>query len=68
MQQQNFGVCNMTMRVWNVVQNGQLKDTVFYDDSLDADYVLRSLINHDGYPNDITVEPGHLIHTADDES
>lgn len=58
----------MAMRVWNVVQNNQLKDTVFYDDALGADYVRDSLINHDGYPSDITVEPGHLIHTADDES
>lgn len=58
----------MAMRVWNVVQNNQLTDTVFYDNTLGADYVRDSLINHDGYPNDITVEPGHLIYTADDES
>lgn len=32
-------------------------DIVFYDNDCDEDYVLRGLINHDGYPSDIIVVP-----------
>lgn len=43
------------MQEWNVSLNGGAVDTVFYDDNLDADYVLDSLINHDGYNAGIKV-------------
>lgn len=33
-----------------------LIDTVWFDASMDADEVKRSLVSHDGYPADITVE------------
>lgn len=49
---------------WKVLQpcevNGQRKwyhiDTVWFTSQCDADYVKRSLINHDGYPADIEVQ------------
>lgn len=44
------------MNSWNVVVDGQVIDTVFYHSSCDADYVRRTLIEHDGYPGDIEVE------------
>ena len=40
---------------WNVYLNGRLIDTVFYDDTCDAEYVRTSLINHDGYDSQIIV-------------
>lgn len=33
-------------------------DTVFFDSSMDADEVKRSLVSHDGYPDDILVRCG----------
>ncbi|ADD65092.1 hypothetical protein PAK_P100096 [Pseudomonas phage PAK_P1] len=44
------------MQAWNVYQNGQLIDTVFFDIMCAAEEVRKSLVNHDGYPSDITVE------------
>ena len=43
---------------WNVVHRGRVIDTVWYTSDCDADYVRRSLINHDGYPWDIRVVRG----------
>ncbi len=49
------------MTGWNVygtkpgTNKRQFLDTVFYDDKCDAEYVRRGLIDHDGYPSDITV-------------
>lgn len=40
---------------WYVYLNGKLIDTVFYDSDCDADYVLRGLINHDGYNPNIKI-------------
>ncbi len=40
---------------WNVYRKGRLIDIVFFDADCDADYVRRSLIDHDGYPPDIVV-------------
>ena len=34
-----------------------LRDTVFFDEDCDEEYVKRALINHDGYPADIIVIP-----------
>lgn len=32
------------------------EDTVFFDEDMTAEDVKRSLINHDGYPDDIVVK------------
>lgn len=40
---------------WNVYLKGRLIDTVFYDSDCAADYVLRGLVDHDGYDSRITV-------------
>ena len=37
------------MTKWNVYLNGQRVNCVFFIDTCDADFVRRSLINHDGY-------------------
>ena len=31
-------------------------DTVFYTEDCDAEYVRRSLVEHDGYPSNIVVK------------
>lgn len=43
---------------WDVILNGKVIDTVFYTKDCDAEYVRRSLINHDGYDPRITVRRG----------
>jgi len=43
------------MQGWLVFIGSSVIDTVFYDDDCDADYVYSSLVNHDGYPVEITV-------------
>lgn len=43
---------------WDVILNGKVIDTVFYTKDCDAEYVRRSLINHDGYDPRITVRMG----------
>lgn len=40
---------------WNVYRNGKRIDTVFYTSDCDKEYVLKSLIDHDGYPFDISI-------------
>ena len=40
---------------WDVILNGKVVDTVWYTKDCDADYVRRSLIDHDGYNPNITV-------------
>lgn len=40
---------------WNVYLDNRLITTVFCDDDLDADYVKRSLIDHDGFDPRITI-------------
>ena len=45
------------MKAYNVYDaEGNEIDTVFMCDNSDAEEVRRSLINHDGYDPDITVE------------
>lgn len=34
-------------------------DTVWFDKDMDADEVKRSLVGHDGYPEDIVVTTNH---------
>jgi hypothetical protein len=45
------------MKAWDVIRNGKVIDTVFYDKTCDLWYVRHGLINHDGYPVDIIVRP-----------
>ena len=44
------------MKAWDVILNGEVIDTVFYDNNCDADYVRDGLINHDGYDPMIEVK------------
>jgi len=46
------------MKAWDVLKGGGRIDTVYYDDSCDAEYVRATLIDHDGYDPRITVRPG----------
>jgi hypothetical protein len=48
----------MGSRAWNVYHNGKLFDTVWFAVDCDHDYVKRALIDHDGYPVDITIKKG----------
>lgn len=45
----------MKQIAWNVYLGTRLIDTVFYTTDCDADYVRRSLIDHDGYDYRIIV-------------
>lgn len=40
---------------WNAYLNKKLIDTVFFDASCSKEYVLKALINHDGYDSRITI-------------
>jgi hypothetical protein len=53
---------------WHVFLNGELLDTVYFDQDMDADQVKRALVNHDGFSDRIVVQqpparrsslPGH---------
>ena len=46
------------MQAWNVFVHNTLIDTVYYDSDCSADWVRDGLINHDGYPSEITVKKG----------
>ena len=46
----------MKMQAWDVFLDGNLVDTVFYNPAWNDDYVRLSLINHDGYNQDIVVK------------
>ncbi len=43
------------MNNWKVYLNGKHIDTVFYCVSMSADQVKTSLIEHDGYPQEIKI-------------
>lgn len=43
------------MRAWVVMYGPHELNIVYYTPDCDAEYVRRSLINHDGYPNGIKV-------------
>ena len=45
------------MKAWDVIRNGRVIDTVFYDADCELWYVRKGLIEHDGYPSDIIVKP-----------
>ena len=40
---------------WDVYLNGREIDTVWYDPDCDAEYVKRTLVDHDGYHPGIVV-------------
>jgi len=40
---------------WDVSLNGEVVDTVWFDPTMTADEVRKSLIEHDGYNNHISV-------------
>lgn len=48
-------------QAWNVYLEGKLVDTVWFDNDCQKDYVLRSLIDHDGYNVDITVRKNNKL-------
>lgn len=45
----------MRMIFWDVWHKGKCIDSVPYEKNCDAEYVRRSLVEHDGYPSGITV-------------
>ena len=47
---------------WDVLLRGRPIDTVFYDNDCTPEYVLRSLINHDGFNHDIVIQDGHACY------
>jgi len=44
------------MNAWKVYLADHHIDTVFYDETMDGDEVRDSLVSHDGYDPEITVE------------
>jgi len=46
---------------WNVYLNGKKIDAVSFADDCDKDYVLRSLVNHDGYDSCVTVRRAYAL-------
>ena len=44
------------MKAWDVILEGEIIDTVFYNNDCDADYIKQSLIDHDGYDPRIEVK------------
>lgn len=53
------------MKGWNVYLHGRLIDTVYFDQSMTKDQILRSLINHDGYDYRIKVKASTLVRAED---
>jgi rubrerythrin len=37
------------VKAWDVFLEGKIIDTVYFDEDIEADQVMDSLINHDGY-------------------
>lgn len=54
----NTATKEQKMSRWQVYRNGFHLDTVFFLPECDAEYVRKSLINHDGYPYNIIVKKG----------
>ena len=46
---------------WNVYLDGKKIDSVTFDDNCDKQYVLSSLVNHDGYDPAITVRRAYAL-------
>jgi hypothetical protein len=44
------------MKEWDVILNGKVIDTVFFNEDCDAEYVRQSLVDHDGYDPEIEVK------------
>lgn len=47
---------------WNVYSKGRLINGVFYTPDCDGDHVKSSLIEHDGYPENIVVKRVRGVH------
>lgn len=45
----------MTMMAWEVYEDNAYYDTVYFDINCDKEYVREQLIEHDGYPDNITL-------------
>jgi len=56
--QRSFSPQGATMskqQAWDIIRNGQIVDTVFFDRDMTLHDVRSALIKHDGYSADITV-------------
>lgn len=42
---------------WDIIRNGKVIDTVFYNAEMTQHEVRQSLIDHDGFSTDIIVRP-----------
>ena len=51
----------INMQAWNVVLNGEVIDTVFFDSDCTREYVKDSLINHDCYNSRIVLVKVRMI-------
>lgn len=45
----------MSSNPWDVYLDGNLVDTVWFDEDCEDDYVYRALVEHDGYDSNIVV-------------
>tara|TARA_R100000742_G_C4277190_1_gene98853 strand:- start:1602 stop:1769 length:168 start_codon:yes stop_codon:yes gene_type:complete len=45
----------LKMKLWQIWINNMWEDTVCYDSDMTAEEVKDSLINHDGYPENIII-------------
>ena len=52
-----FGSFMESIMFWDVIVNGEVVDTVWYNTVCDSVYVRNSLIDYDGYPSCIMVVP-----------
>jgi len=43
------------MTAYNIYLKGKIIDTVFYTEQCDKQYIYNSLVNHDGYDQNIIV-------------
>ena len=51
----------MKAQAWNIFKSGKKIDTVFFDENLDKEYVLDSLVGHDGYDPNINIRKDNAI-------
>ena len=49
------------MRTWHIYLGDKWLDTVFYTMGCNRDYVLNSLIRHDGFPENIRIFEGENV-------
>ena len=51
----NTNNADSQMQAWRVILGNRVIDTVFYQSGCDAQYVKRTLVDHDGYSPAIRV-------------